>query len=114
MAMTRMPDLNILDAIWVNARPGRGPSTSYDEADFTGIIAAGVDPAALDTWAASAILIQTADIKGYRGSQRMDPADRHPGTFSNWLELSAEELRRAGSIANTDIEKIRVIVSERE
>ncbi|MDF1567527.1 MAG: DUF362 domain-containing protein [Spirochaetaceae bacterium] len=114
MAMTRVPDLNILDAIWVNARPGRGPSTSYDEADFTGIIAAGVDPAALDAWAASVILMQTADIKGYQGSRHMDPADRRPGTFGNWLELSAQELRQSGRTSITDINKIRVVVSERK
>jgi hypothetical protein len=53
LKVINVPDLNILDAIWVNARPGRGPSASYDEADFTGIILSGVDPAALDAWAES-------------------------------------------------------------
>lgn len=114
MAMTRVPDLNILDAIWVNARPGNGPSTSYDDADFTGIIAAGPDPAALDAWAATSILMQTASMLDYNGSGRMNPADRRPGSFGYWLEMSAVELRHIGRTSNTDIDKIRVVVSDRD
>jgi uncharacterized protein (DUF362 family) len=60
MVDTRYPVLNILDAIWVNANPGRGPGTSYNAATKTGIIAASADPVALDYWAAKNILVQTA------------------------------------------------------
>lgn len=57
MARTRFPDLNILDAIWINAHPRGGPLTTYDEASHTGVIAASIDPAALDYWAAKNILM---------------------------------------------------------
>ena len=40
MAETRLPALNIIDAIWVNPHPERGPSTGYGEAVRLNTIAA--------------------------------------------------------------------------
>jgi hypothetical protein len=88
MAQTRFPDLNILDAIWINAHPGSGPSTSYDEADQAGIIAASIDPAALDYWAAKNILMPAAREKGYDDLESMDPDNVSSGSFGEWLRLS--------------------------
>ena len=48
IAGTRVPDLNVLDAIWVNSTPGKGPRSNDDEAMRLNIIMAGTDPCALD------------------------------------------------------------------
>ena len=47
---TRFPVLNIIDAIWVNAVPRRGPGTPYNIAMRVNVIAASRDPVALDYW----------------------------------------------------------------
>ncbi|MFX0210892.1 MAG: DUF362 domain-containing protein, partial [Candidatus Hodarchaeota archaeon] len=61
-----LPTLNIIDAIWVNANPFpskfTGPSTSYSVATRVNTLLAGVDPIALDYWAAKHILIETAKL----------------------------------------------------
>jgi hypothetical protein len=49
MALTRIPALNILDAIWI--APGMGPRSPYSRAAETDTIAASTDPVALDYWA---------------------------------------------------------------
>lgn len=110
MAATRVPDLNILDAVWINARPGNGPSTSYDSADFAGIIAAGTDPVALDVWGAGQILVQSAELQGYAGANRMNPAESGSRSLGSWLTLSLNELNEAGHRFTADPEKIRVVV----
>lgn len=102
MAKTRFPDLNILDAIWINAHPGSGPSTPYEEADHTGIIAASIDPVALDYWAVKNILIPAARLKGYSDMQSMDPDNKSPGSFGDWLQLSSAEIVEAGHQGTTD------------
>jgi len=96
MAMTRFPDLNILDAIWINANPGRGPKTTYIEADRAGIIAASIDPVALDYWAAKNILMPAARQKGFSDLESMDPDNPSPDSFGDWLHLSSVEILKAG------------------
>lgn len=108
MARTRLPDLNILDAIWINARPGAGPSTSYEEADHTGIIAASIDPVALDYWAAKNILMPAARQKGYSDMQSMDPDNKSPGSFGDWLHLSWAEIVKARHQSTTDEKNMSV------
>jgi uncharacterized protein (DUF362 family) len=108
MARSRFPDLNILDAIWVNANPRGGPSTSYEEADHAGIIAASIDPVALDYWAAKNILIPAARQKGYSDMQSMDPDSRSPGSFGSWLHLSSAEMVEAGHQGTTGGENMSV------
>jgi hypothetical protein len=108
MAKTRFPDLNILDAIWINANPEGGPSTSYEQADPAGIIAASVDPVALDYWAAKNILMPAARQKGYSDLQSLDPDNKSPGSFGDWLRLSLAEIARAGHQATTDEKNMSV------
>lgn len=96
MAETRLPVLNLLDAIWINPYPGRGPSTGYTSAVQTNIIAASTDPAALDAWAAKNILMAAATKLKISGNQVMDPHRREPGFFGYWLSRSVEELRSYG------------------
>lgn len=93
MVETRMPILNILDAIWINAVPSGGPSTSYSEATRVNVIMASTDPVALDYWAAKYVLMQAARLKGYTNLSSMDPED---GYFGQWLKLSMEEMQKVG------------------
>ena len=60
MSETRMPVLNIVDAIWVNAKPTGGPWTPYDAAVWADVVLAGTDPVALDYWGAKHILMPLA------------------------------------------------------
>jgi len=110
MAATRMPVLNIMDAIWINPYPKRGPSTSYKDAAETGIIAAGTDPGALDYWAAKYILMETAKKMKLNNYEPMDPESRQPGAFGYWLEKSVEELRKVGIKSTVQEDEITVYV----
>ena len=111
MAETRFPDLNIIDAIWINARPGNGPGTNYTAATQTGIIAASRDPVALDVWAAETILMPAAEALGYRDTSALDPRDDSRRSFGRWLSLSADELVRGGYpvTMETDAANVHVI-----
>jgi len=60
LANTRYPVLNVVDAIWINARPRAGPDTSYSEAIRTNLLIASTDPIALDTWAVTHVLLEAA------------------------------------------------------
>ena len=111
---TRFPTLNIIDAIWVNAVPKGGPSTSYGEATRVNVIAASIDPVALDYWAAKYILLEVARMKGYDGLDSMDPDNTEPGSFGHWLRLSMEEIRRAGYQVTVDEDYMNVYVSNLE
>ena len=111
MAETRAPVLNVIDAIWINANPGRGPSTRYSDASRVGTIAAGRDPVALDYWAAKNILLPAAQKLGYRNTDSLDPDNTRTGSFGNWLRLSMEELQRAGYASTLELDSVNVIVS---
>ncbi|MBS7635518.1 DUF362 domain-containing protein [Candidatus Bathyarchaeota archaeon] len=110
MVETRFPTLNIIDAIWVNAIPRGGPSTSYDRAVRVNIIAASTDPVALDYWAAKHILLEVARQKGYSGLSSMDPDNTESGSFGNWLRLSMEEIKGAGYQATVDEDYMNIYV----
>lgn len=111
MAQTRFPDLNILDAIWINDNPRGGPSTSYDEADQVGIIAACIDPVALDYWAVKNILMPSARLKGYDDLESMDPDNTSPGSFGDWLRLSSAEIAQAGHQATVSEKNMNVYLA---
>jgi hypothetical protein len=114
MAETRVPVLNIIDAIWINAGPGKGPATGYADASPAGIIAAGRDPVALDYWAARNILVPAAKELGYKYVGTIDPDVTKSGYFGAWLRLSMKELQRAGFTSTVDIDRINVTVSSRQ
>ncbi len=111
MVETRFPILNILDAIWVNAVPGAGPRASYNSATRVNVIAASIDPIALDYWATKYILVQIARSKGYSGTSSMDPDNTDPASFGNWLRLSMQEIRRSGYQATTDEAQMNIHVT---
>lgn len=112
MVETRMPALNILDAIWINPHPRRGPSTPYSEAVRVNILAASTDPVALDYWAAKYILMQAAASLGYRDLSSMDPDNVSRGSFGQWLRLSMDELIRGGYFSTVEEDRISVYVLE--
>jgi uncharacterized protein (DUF362 family) len=112
MVETRLPILNIIDAIWVNANPMRGPGTSYRSATRTNVIAASTDPVALDYWAAKHIILQTAQNAGYINTSSMDPDNVSARSFGQWLRLSMQELNQAGYQATVDEVRMNVYVSQ--
>jgi len=111
MVETRFPILNIIDVIWVNAVPGRGPRTPYHVATRVNVIAASRDPVALDYWAAKYVLLRVAELNGYTGRSSIDPDNSNPGYFGNWLRLSMEEIRMAGYQVTVDEDHMNVYVS---
>jgi len=100
MVKTRFPTLNILDAIWVNAKPMDGPATSYEEASRVNVVLASTDPIALDYWAAKHVLLQTAVLKGEKNTALLDPDNPNKGSlaesFHVWLKRSMEKMQAAG------------------
>ena len=112
MVGTRLPVLNIIDAIWVNANPGRGPRTPYDAATRANVIAASQDPVALDYWTAKHVLLQIAQNTGYTDTSSIDPDNTSTRAFGQWLRLSMEELNRDGYQATVDESRMNVYVSQ--
>ncbi|MEM4871375.1 MAG: DUF362 domain-containing protein [Thermofilaceae archaeon] len=110
MVETRMPVLNIIDAIWINPHPRMGPATPYGVAVRTNIIAASVDPVALDYWAAKYILMRAAAELGYKDLSSMDPDNTFPGAFGHWLRLSMNQLVKAGYFSTVDEARMSVYV----
>ena len=109
MVQTRVPVLNIVDAIYVNVKPKDGPSTSYLDATQVNIIAASTDPVAIDYWASKNILCAICEANGDNTST-MDPDNTNAGEFGDWLRLSLDELNAAGYDFTIDPEKIAVYV----
>ncbi len=110
MVGTRFPTLNIIDAIWINANPGKGPRTSYDVAVQTNVIAGSTDPVALDYWAAKHILLQASRNKGYNDTTSMDPDNLAERSFGRWLRLSMDEINRVGYQTTVDENHMNVYV----
>ncbi|MCX6681582.1 MAG: DUF362 domain-containing protein, partial [Methanoregula sp.] len=108
MAETRFPAVTILDAIWINAKPRTGPSTTYDHATQANVIAASTDPVALDFWAAQNILMPAAKSQGYTDLSWIDPKNDSQGRFGYWLRLSMMELRDSGYRTTLDADAMNV------
>jgi len=111
MVETRFPVLNIIDAIWVNAIPNRGPGTPYSIATRVNVIAASTDPVALDYWAAKYILMKVAELKGYGDRSSMDPENLNSGSFGNWLKLSMNEIIQASYQSTIEEDHMNVYIS---
>ncbi|OFW56280.1 MAG: hypothetical protein A2Y75_03485, partial [Candidatus Solincola sediminis] len=62
MNETIYPSLNILDAIWISPSHPDGPAGPYSKAVRTNILLAGIDPVALDWYAAKHVLYP---VSGY-------------------------------------------------
>jgi hypothetical protein len=113
MAESRIPDLNILDATWVNAIPkgntGNGPGTPYQRATYLNTLVAGTDPVAIDYYGAKYLLMPAATARGYTDLSTMNPDSGAPNTFGAWLKLSRNELLLAGHPATVNESQMEVI-----
>ena len=94
MAKSRMPSLNILDMIYIGARGG--PWLTYDEASDYFAVAASTDPFALDYWAVKNVLLPEAQKVGNSNVESIDPDSTVPGSFGHWMNLSLNEIKKAG------------------
>jgi hypothetical protein len=110
LAEVRMPDLNILDCIYILARPGSGPACSYASATRVDRLVAAVDPVALDIWAVKNILIPTIIENGYPQDDYRDTQDpdNPSSVFRTYLDRSMDELLRAGIDVTNDLAQITV------
>jgi hypothetical protein len=124
MVETRVPVLNILDMIWINANPlesssSYGPMGNYDYTSFTDIIGASQDPIALDYWASKNVLIPTAMLN-YDTFSSLDP-DYEPlssvgmiESYHNYLRRSKDILTDAGLQVTMNQTEMSVFVSTLE
>lgn len=106
---SRLPDLNIMDALWVSLEPGKGPSVGYDQATCLQVIAASTDPVALDYWASKYILMQGAEQAG-NSSRSFNPemTGIFPRVFSKYLDSSKNILQEDGFQVTTDEDAMNV------
>lgn len=112
LAEVRVPDLTILDCIWVLARPGWGPSASYAQASRRDQLVAGRDPVALDAWAVKDILIPQILANGYTVADyasTQDP-DNPNSTFRRYLDRSMNEMLAAGIPTTNDYNAVLLFV----
>lgn len=109
MVRTRIPVLNILDAIWVS--PRNGPGVSYSQAVENNMILASTDPIALDYWASKNILMKVAKRGGNPYTDSINPDIIARGSFGYWLRLSMDELNKSGYKTTLAGENIRVFSS---
>ena len=110
MVETGLPTLNIIDAIWVNARPGVGPSTPYEQATRVNVLMASQDPVALDYWAAKHVLMQTANLIG-QNTQTINPDNTGSGNaFGSWLGRTENEIVAGGYPVTSDEDKMNVYI----
>jgi hypothetical protein len=105
MAAVRPADLNILDAIWINADPYTGPSTSYAGATRRDELVASTDAVAADIWSVTNIL-----IPGFLGNGFTPPWPQPDATpddpssdFRQYLDASMSRLIGAGYPATNDL-----------
>lgn len=113
LADVRMPDLTILDCIWVMARPGLGPSATYVQASRRDQLVASRDPVALDMWAVRNILIPQIEANGYTVEQyAAQNPDEPDSTFRRYLDRSMNELLLAGIATTNDPTSFRLFATE--
>ncbi|MFX1253257.1 MAG: DUF362 domain-containing protein [Promethearchaeota archaeon] len=118
MVETGLPTLNIIDAICVNANPypssSTGPSTDYAEATRVNVLMAGVDPVALDYWAAKHVLIPAAELIGYTDVHTLDPDNTERSglteAFGVWLNLTKNVLLSGGYEVTSSEDRMNVYV----
>jgi hypothetical protein len=111
LAEVRMPDLNIIDCIYILARPSAGPWCEASEATRVDKLLAGLDPVALDIWAAANVLVPAIIANGYTEYPMQDPYD--PGSiFRIYLDNTMIVLLTAGIEVTSDLDRIDAHVCE--
>jgi hypothetical protein len=105
LAEVRMPDLNILDCIYILANPSGGPWCTYAEATRVDKLVAGLDPVAMDMWATINILVPTILDNGYTSYPMQDP-DNPSSIFRTYLDATMNALLSAGIDVTNDPSRI--------
>jgi hypothetical protein len=106
----QMADLNVIDAIWINANPNSGPSTTYAGATRRDELVASRDPIALDIWSVKNILIPGFVANGYAPpwpAPSADP-DLPASAFRTYLDASMNRLLSTGHEVTNDYAQIDV------
>jgi hypothetical protein len=111
MVQTRVPTLNIMDAIHINAKPRDGPRTHYESSTELDIIAASTDPVAIDYWGSKELLCKTCEKIIGEDNYSMNPDNKETGSFGDWLHLSMKKLNSAGYEFTNDPKKINVWIN---
>jgi uncharacterized protein (DUF362 family) len=111
MGEIQTADLNIVDAIWINANPNSGPSTTYAGATRRNELVASLDPIALDIWSVKNILIPGFISNGYTPPWPAPSADPDLPTsmFRTYLDNSMNQLLAAGHEVTNDLSRIDVL-----
>lgn len=107
LADVRMPDLNILDCIYILAQPSTGPACSYENATRVDKLVAGTDPIAIDLWSTTNILVPTIIANGYTTWPKQDPTNP-ASIFRLYLDNAMGVLLAAGRTVTNDLAKIDV------
>jgi len=114
LAKIGLADLNILDCIWINADPNRGPATYYSQATRVDQLVASTDPVAADMWAVRNILVPTFEANGFSPpwpGPGADPDDPD-SAFRTYLDNSMNALLFAGYRVTNDPAAIDVISTD--
>jgi hypothetical protein len=106
-----LADLNLLDAVWINAHPAGGPGTSYDEATRRNEIVVSTDPVAADLWATVNILVPAFVDNGYSQWPKADPYDPN-SDFREYLDNSTYYIQSVGLDVTNDFGQIDVTSAE--
>ncbi|MFQ5413054.1 MAG: DUF362 domain-containing protein [Phycisphaerae bacterium] len=104
----QLADLNLLDAIWINANPYDGPWTTYSGATRRDELVASVDPIAADIWAVKNILIPAFLENGYAPpwpNPSADPDDPN-SDFREYLDNSMSRIIAAGYEVTNVLDRI--------
>jgi hypothetical protein len=103
-------DLNILDAIWINANPYSGPATTYSGATRRDELVASTDPVALDRWSVKNILVPGFVSNGYSPPWPSPSAapDDPSSAFRLYLDRSMNNILSAGYQVTNDYTKMDV------
>ncbi len=104
LAEVRAADLELVDCIWVSKdnTVGGGWAT-YENAMWAGTLIAGLDPVALDVWAAKHVLIPTLIANGHTVNYAMMDPDDSESTFRRYLDLSMSEMLAGGINTTNDL-----------
>ncbi len=107
----RLADLNIIDALWINADPNTGPATPYAGATRRDELVASLDPVALDLWSVKNILIPGFISNGYAAPWPAPSADPDLPTsaFRTYLDNSMNQLLAAGHEVTNNLGQIDVL-----
>ncbi len=105
MAEIGMPDLNIVDCIWIQAHTYDGPDSFYYNATRTDTLVAGVDPVAIDIWATINVLVPAMVANNHTTWPMADPWNPN-SLFRRYLDASMNELRLAGNDVTNNPDQI--------